>query len=1113
MVGFALTAAGSSEAATCYWNGNGKGNGARFGSKGNWVCDGRTPGAAPGSSDDVYFDATNGTDTDCTLNVAVSVKSITFQNDYSSTVSGEATTLAAGAWTMNTGTFTGAAGTVTITGDLSISGTATFTGSSTSTQVGGSFSNAATFSANGGTFSLVGTSPTGKITTGGTRLSALTINAPGGTYTLQDRLWVPGGTITLANGTLAGGATVIHAGSFSVGSGSFAPGTSTVVLDGSADTTLSLASFSTLRIEDPTESSLVGYWKLDEASGAALVDSSGNAHPGTLSSAGATRSTSSLPDAIGFDDAGAVAFDGSSGFATLGGQGLPGTNAAVTISAWVKLNGTAGTQDFVVLTGGGNYVQLGVTGGKYAAWQSSTASTLTGPAATTGAWHHVAYTYDGTSVDTIYVDGSATTGAFTHQNGATTAAYLATSNGGSQLLNGALDDVRIYSVALSASQIAQLAAGRHAGTGGTATVTLGASTTVSGALALDAGSLTGNGKTMAVTGATTVNAGTYTVGSAAQTFSAGLTVNPKGVLTLASSGGSVNIGSGRTLTVDGTLNASSTGATIKSASGTYTFIVGSTASATPTVNISGLAVENTSGGMQIGASTAATTTITELDNVAFSGGTGAQYLLIDAKALFLSSNGCTFDAGQTTGGPTVAVRMAGNGTADGETRAIFGGTTCAANWAASGSDTSCGTGAKSDDDPNDDGVPSNPSTNGAVVQFVRATAGDTAGSVIGFPTAAFDWNTFTYYSTYVAFHNASSGTKDVIYVRDESGNPLYSWTLPTAGERITGTPQWITSGGTHYVYVATSAGHVYRLIDTGTGTTSGTLSLDTGTSWATNPFNCSCAITTPLSLDATNLYWGSTTSGKNFWTLGQSNESNPTPVAITPVVTSAGLSVTSVAGTGYAFMAVTGNVLKISTAGQTIAATNSSPGAASIAGRVVTGYDKTGVLRVYAGDDAGTMWALDSGSGFATLDGLWHTTTSDAIKSSPYYDHDTDTLQYGTQGGTIIVLNAATGNALNAGYPYTPPGGAGDPITAAPLYYSGVLVVGSAGGKLYFLDRNTGTGVSLIKEYSFGSNESVSGIGFDVNVNRYMVTTASSSSNDGRLYYFDLVSDPTNGSS
>ena len=64
--------------------------------------------------------------------------------------------------------------------------------------------------------------------------------------------------------------------------------------------------------------------------------------------------------------------------------------------------------------------------------------------------------------------------------------------------------------------------------------------------------------------------------------------------------------------------------------------------------------------------------------------------------------------------------------------------------------------------------------------------------------------------------------------------------------------------------------------------------------------------------------------------------------------------------------------------------------------------------------------------------------------------------------------------------------------------------MGSTGGTLDFLDRRTGTGVSLIKEYRFGSNESVSGIAFDVN---------GSSNDDGRLYDLNLVSDPTNGSS
>ena len=92
------------------------------------------------------------------------------------------------------------------------------------------------------------------------------------------------------------------------------------------------------------------------------------------------------------------------------------------------------------------------------------------------------------------------------------------------------------------------------------------------------------------------------------------------------------------------------------------------------------------------------------------------------------------------------------------------------------------------------------------MQFIRAAESDTDGTLVGFPTAAFDWSSFNYYSTYVAFHNASGGN-DTIYVRDESGNPLYSWTDsadPISGtdETIVGTPAWTTIGGIHYVYVA-----------------------------------------------------------------------------------------------------------------------------------------------------------------------------------------------------------------------------------------------------------------------------------------------------------------------
>ena len=771
----------------------------------------------------------------------------TYSNTGTVTLTGTSSggTITTGGGAFGALTINGNGGTYTLKDALSVTGNFTITaGMVTGAQaitVGGNWSNAGGFS-DVGVVTLTSASAAATITSGGGRFSALTINGAG-TYTIQDRLWVPGGTITLTNGILKNVSSVVHVGNFAFGSGSYTVGTGTIVFDGAASQSLpvGITTYSGLRLEDPTESNLVGYWKLDEAQGTVIQDLSGNGNTGALSPSGVSWLTgASIPSQISFDNYAGVSFDGSNGYAQLGATNIPATNAAVTISTWVNFTNPtspSGNQNIVVLAGaGGNYVQLGARNGTYTVWPSGAGTSVTGPAASAGAWHHVAYTYDGSSVDTLYVDGVAYTGSFSHQSGATTAVYLGTYSPTSELLNGSLDDVRIYNVALTANQIAQLAAGRYAGIGGYATTTLSTNTTINGLLAIDAGLLNANGKTISAgaTGPTTalVNCGTYTVGGVAQTFTGGLTVQPSGTLTLASSGGSVQIGSGgQTLTIDGTLNASSSGATIQGvAAASYTFKVGSASTVTPILNISGLAVKNTSGGMQIGASTGATTTFTRFDNIAFSGGSGAQYLLLDAKSLFLSSSGCSFDSGSATGGTTKAVTLAGNGTADGETRAVFGGTTCATNWALSASDSVCTTTAKSDDDADNNGIGDTPATNGAVVEFVRSAEDDTAGTIVGFPTAAFNWNTFSYYSTYAAFHNASAGTSDVIYVRDGSGNPLYSWTVPTAGETITGTPQWnsktVTGVTTYYVFVATSAGHVYKLIDTATGTTSGTLSLD-----------------------------------------------------------------------------------------------------------------------------------------------------------------------------------------------------------------------------------------------------------------------------------------------
>ncbi len=957
-----------------------------------------------------------------------------------------------------------------------------------------------------------------------------------GTYTLADRLWVPGGTVTIsATGNINGGAYVAHIGTLSDPSNQWARGTGTVVLDGSSDQTLTSKSFYGLRIEDPTEAGIVGYWKLDAGQGTSLLDVSGNANTGSLSASGTIWTAAPPSTTVTFDDASAMKFDGATGYATLGTTNLPAASAAETISVWVKLGATSGTQDMVALgDGAGHGVKLGLNGGTLSAWTWGGTSLAVGATPVDGAWHNVVYSYDGTN-NKIYVDGVAATSTVTaHQSATTSQAFLGTYDGTHELLNGSLDDVRIYNVALTAAQIAQLAKGRYAGTGGIATVTAGAAVTIpigDWGFAIDSGNFSTAAFAFTVNVVTSpciVNSGTLHVGSKVVNCDGGFTINPMATLLLDTSGGKLKPGDTSTVAIDGTLIASNTGALIsRDASGdTFQFKVGTFSGSTPTLNITGLGILYTdANGMQINAAAGANTSIVHFDNVSFNhtpSGTGQQYLKITANSLYLSSNGCTFGVGESGSLPVDAVTLIGNGTGDGETRAVFGGTTCANSWANAGSDKTCVATVtpKSDDDADNNGVADSPGNGvnfGAVVQFARAADDDTSGSIEGFPTAAFDWNTFTYYSTYVAFHTAIGGA-DAVYVRDETGAPLYSWTVPS-GETIIGTPKWNTVSSKHYLYVATTAGHVYRLVDNATGTTSGSLTLDASGAWATNPYNANGTITTPMTADASNLYWGGnpTAGGHGWWTVGQATESVPTgsPFPITPTITSAAPSIWTVGATSYLLLGVTGHVLKISLTSQAIVADNSSPGTASVWGRISAGTSHTGgTSRVYAGADNGTLWAIDPAAGFATSGGLWSYHTANAIMGSSYYDNLTDTVQYGTQGGTVIVLNGS-GAVLNASYPYTP-GAAGDAITAAPLYYGGVLVVGSTGGKLYFIDRNNGASTpaaALIREYYFGPSEAVSGISFDPTVNRYMVSTANPASKDGHLYYFDLIADPTPGSS
>ena len=273
------------------------------------------------------------------------------------------------------------------------------------------------------------------------------------------------------------------------------------------------------------------------------------------------------------------------------------------------------------------------------------------------------------------------------------------------------------------------------------------------------------------------------------------------------------------------------------------------------MNISGLTVKNTdSNGMWINVERQRDHHVTEFDNIAFSNGTGNQLLQITpADAL--------------PGVERVHVRRQhhlrrqdGRQRHRQQTRALFGGATCATNTSGI-----CATSEKSDDDANNNGDRRQPRQRGQPRRggaVRRGPPGMTGRGLPGFPTAAFDWNTFTYYSTYAVFRNQAGGA-DVIYVRDEAGNPLYSWST-ASNQDIVGTPQWTTTTSAcdalplrRRPTIAGNNDKVYRLVDTGTGTSSGTLTLDAA--WSAWP--AATRTTAPARssrswlLDANNIYW------------------------------------------------------------------------------------------------------------------------------------------------------------------------------------------------------------------------------------------------------------------
>jgi hypothetical protein len=205
-------------------------------------------------------------------------------------------------------------------------------------------------------------------------------------------------------------------------------------------------------------SNQLGRWKFDEASGTSTSDSSGNGNHGSL--------VNSPAWAAGRTGA-ALQFNGSSNYVEIPSSStMNQTGAALTLSAWVYK--TANQANWRMLihrqagTSTGDQWALAFNGDKAVlAVNTGTLATVTAPTATpVNQWVHVAGTWDGSTMR-LYINGSqvattARSGTITVESKTVTIGAGRNGTAMDEFFAGRINEARIYSRALSASEVQQV---------------------------------------------------------------------------------------------------------------------------------------------------------------------------------------------------------------------------------------------------------------------------------------------------------------------------------------------------------------------------------------------------------------------------------------------------------------------------------------------------------------------------------------------------------------------------------------------------------------------------------------------------------------------------------
>jgi hypothetical protein len=204
-------------------------------------------------------------------------------------------------------------------------------------------------------------------------------------------------------------------------------------------------------------SGLVGWWKFDDGSGTTAVDSGSGGNNGTLS--GGT-----LPTWVGGHiGSNALSFPGADSYVAIGAT--PVTSGNLTIAAWINITASVFFDTIftapdifnnmiygVRLNGAGTAIQLLFDEG--GAGQTVVNG---GTSLSTSTWTHVAATYDATTL-TLYINGVSDGSSASAAYGTPVAIRIGAAGLGSlsKYFNGLIDDVRLYSRALTPADITAL---------------------------------------------------------------------------------------------------------------------------------------------------------------------------------------------------------------------------------------------------------------------------------------------------------------------------------------------------------------------------------------------------------------------------------------------------------------------------------------------------------------------------------------------------------------------------------------------------------------------------------------------------------------------------------